>query len=95
MFVLEGRPKGGLVCAEWYFRSGLDRYVWIYGMLLAWVHPHIEAMWEAIERMSAPSRNLSRTAIACIACATLYVWCAPPKPRHACIAASAGLQCIV
>ena len=49
--------------AEWYFRSGLDRYVWIYGMLLAWVHPHLEAMWEGIEKLAPPQRNLARTSI--------------------------------
>lgn len=29
------------VTAEWYFRSSLDRYVWIFGMLCAWVHPKV------------------------------------------------------
>ena len=28
---------------EWFFRSGLDRYVWIYGMVCAFVHPKYEA----------------------------------------------------
>jgi hypothetical protein len=27
--------------AEWYFRSSLDRYVWIFGMLCAWAHPKV------------------------------------------------------
>ncbi len=27
--------------AEWYFRSSLDRYVWIYGMLCAFMHPPV------------------------------------------------------
>lgn len=25
--------------AEWFFRSSLDRYIWIYGMICAFVHP--------------------------------------------------------
>ena len=65
------------MCAEWYFRSGLDRYVWIYGMLLAWVHPHLEAMWEAVEKLSPAQRNLARASIFGTASTVLYVWCAP------------------
>ena len=63
------------MCAEWYFRSGLDRYVWIYGMLLAWLHPHLEALWEAIEKLAPPQRNLARATIFGSASAVLYVWC--------------------
>jgi hypothetical protein len=64
------------VHVEWYFRSGLDRYVWIYGMLLAWLHPHIETMWDAIEKMEAAHRNFCRASIAAIASAVMYFWCA-------------------
>lgn len=66
------------VCAEWYFRSGLDRYVWIYGMLLAWIHPHIETMWDSIEKMAEAQRNTCRAAVFAIASTVLYMWYASP-----------------
>lgn len=31
-----GAPR---LAAEWHFRSSLDRYIWIYGMLCAFMHP--------------------------------------------------------
>lgn len=60
--------------AEWYFRSGLDRYVWIWGMVLAWVHPHIEAMWAVIDGMHVSMRTFCRAAITGISLSVLYLW---------------------
>ena len=34
---------------EWFFRSGLDRYVWIYGMLCAFLHPTAESLLKRLE----------------------------------------------
>jgi hypothetical protein len=28
-----------LLPPEWFFRSSLDRYIWIYGMMCAFMHP--------------------------------------------------------
>ena len=33
------RPANPTLPAEWHFRSLLDRYIWIYGMICAFVHP--------------------------------------------------------
>lgn len=48
---------------EWYFRSSLDRYVWIFGMLCAWAHPHANAALERIDGMQLRSRLLARAAL--------------------------------
>eukprot|EP00882_Tetradesmus_deserticola_P013976 GHRQ01014851.1.p1 GENE.GHRQ01014851.1~~GHRQ01014851.1.p1 ORF type:complete len:153 (-),score=15.28 GHRQ01014851.1:377-835(-) len=39
--------------AEWYFRSGLDRYVWIWGMVCAYIHPHCVKLLNALEELPA------------------------------------------
>ena len=52
------------VCGvEWYFRSSLDRYVWIHGMLFAYLHPSFEAALQRIDKMSTKARVFIRTLI--------------------------------
>ena len=52
------------VCnVEWYFRSSLDRYVWIHGMLFAYLHPSFEAALQRIDKMSTKARLFIRTVI--------------------------------
>jgi hypothetical protein len=43
---------------EWYFRSGLDRYVWIWGMVCAYVHPQATALLSRLEELP-PARRAS------------------------------------
>jgi N-acetylneuraminate 9-O-acetyltransferase len=36
------------VLHEWYFRSSLDKYVWIFGMVCAFLHPRAEEMLQKV-----------------------------------------------
>ena len=49
--------------AEWYFRSSLDRYVWIHGMLFAYLHPSFDAGLQRIDKMSVRARFAIRAVI--------------------------------
>ena len=61
-------------CAEWFFRSGLDRYVWIWGMVLAWVHPHAETCWKFLDELRPTKRFAARAAIVAAVATCGYVW---------------------
>ena len=50
-------------CAEWYFRSSLDRYVWIHGMLCAFLHPWGERMLQRIDKLNLQTCLLVKTVI--------------------------------
>ena len=52
------------VMAEWYFRSSLDRYVWIHGMVCAYLHPWAEARLARIDALGRLQRLLARGALA-------------------------------
>ncbi|EFJ45254.1 hypothetical protein VOLCADRAFT_106065 [Volvox carteri f. nagariensis] len=51
------------VLHEWYFRSGLDRYIWVYGMLCALVHPQAAAVLKYIDELPVIRRYTARTII--------------------------------
>lgn len=46
--------------AEWYFRSGLDRYVWIWGMVCAYLHPQASKLLHTIDEMPRLKRYTVR-----------------------------------
>lgn len=48
---------------EWYFRSGLDRYVWIWGMVCAYIHPHCTKLLNKIEDLPLMKRCTVRAII--------------------------------
>lgn len=60
--------------AEWFFRSALDRYVWIWGMAVAWIHPHVESAWAKIDGLGITARSLCRAAILSCCVALFHVW---------------------
>ncbi|CAK7326304.1 unnamed protein product [Dovyalis caffra] len=59
---------------EWHFRSGLDRYIWIIGMIYAYYHPTVEGWMEKLEETEAKHRIPIKTAIATISLAVGYMW---------------------
>eukprot|EP00887_Chlorella_sp_A99_P001181 scaffold14.g1181.t1 len=67
------RPSGDLL-REWYFRSGLDRYIWIYGMACAALHPAANAVLKAIDDMEGRRRRLTRALIAAAAVGVGLLW---------------------
>ncbi|KAL1193728.1 Protein REDUCED WALL ACETYLATION 1 [Cardamine amara subsp. amara] len=59
---------------EWHFRSGLDRYIWIIGMIYAYYHPTVERWMEKLEDCETKKRLSIKTAIVTITVLVGYVW---------------------
>ncbi|CAH2046213.1 unnamed protein product [Thlaspi arvense] len=59
---------------EWHFRSGLDRYIWIIGMIYAYFHPTVERWMEKLEDCETKKRLSVKTAIVTITVFVGYVW---------------------
>ncbi|KAG6667939.1 hypothetical protein CIPAW_01G135000 [Carya illinoinensis] len=57
---------------EWHFRSGLDRYIWIIGMVYAFYHPTVEMWLEKLEEMEPKRRISIKTTLALISLAALW-----------------------
>ncbi|KAK2644110.1 hypothetical protein Ddye_019305 [Dipteronia dyeriana] len=62
------------VMHEWHFRSGLDRYIWIIGMLYAYYHPTVERWMEKLEETEVKRRILIKTAVGLLAITVGYLW---------------------
>ena len=52
MGYIDPRKPGGEPLHEWYFRVGLDRYVWIWGMICAYLHPKSEELLQKVGPIS-------------------------------------------
>lgn len=59
---------------EWHFRSGLDRYIWIVGMLYAYFHPTVERWLEKLEEMESKSRAFVKSVVISAAVLMGYLW---------------------
>jgi hypothetical protein len=68
------RRPGGDRLYEWFFRSSLDRYIWIYGMICAFMHPKVEKFLQAVDGMEARRRRVTRAALIAALCAVGYAW---------------------
>ena len=60
--------------AEWHFRSSLDRFVWIYGMACALLHPALTRLLAALEELPPRRRALTRAGVAAATCAALALY---------------------
>lgn len=59
---------------EWYFRSSLDRYIWIYGMICAWIHPHFSALLANVDGLPPIKRATMRGVMVSICAIVGYFW---------------------
>jgi hypothetical protein len=48
---------------EWEFRSGLDRYIWIWGMICAYIHPSFERALNWLDGINQSNAAVIRAAI--------------------------------
>ncbi|KAE9601510.1 hypothetical protein Lal_00040717 [Lupinus albus] len=59
---------------EWHFRSGLDRYIWIIGMIYAYYHPTVERWMGKLEEAEIKCRISIKAAVVLISSLMGYFW---------------------
>mmetsp|Transcript_12156 Transcript_12156/g.21783 ORF Transcript_12156/g.21783 Transcript_12156/m.21783 type:complete len:478 (-) Transcript_12156:646-2079(-) len=68
---------------EWFIRSGLDRYIWIHGMICGFLHPYVSNLVTRLEALPTLRRTIIRTIVftLCIIIGSFYYVCVLSKPR--------------
>ncbi|XP_073028923.1 protein REDUCED WALL ACETYLATION 4-like isoform X2 [Primulina eburnea] len=59
---------------EWHFRSGLDRYIWIIGMIYAYYHPMVERWMEKLEEAETKRRIFIKSIVVILSLTIGYLW---------------------
>lgn len=59
---------------EWFFRSSLDRYIWIYGMLCAYLHPHAAAALTWMDSQTPAKRHSLRALLLSAVAVVFYFY---------------------
>ena len=59
---------------EWYFRTGLDKYIWIYGMICAYLHPKFDAWMKSVDASGPGRRRAIRSVVGGASCVVFYLW---------------------
>ncbi|GBF88415.1 CAS1 domain-containing protein [Raphidocelis subcapitata] len=59
---------------EWFFRSSLDRYIWVYGMVCAMLHPMACKFLTSVDELPSPRRWTVRAAIVACTVAVFAVY---------------------
>lgn len=80
------RPPPANSLHEWHFRSGLDRYVWIHGMLCGALQPAAQAALQRLDAGPRVTRVTVQTTLIAGSLATLAAWTVflfpLPKPHY-------------
>ncbi|KAH9578034.1 Cas1p 10 TM acyl transferase domain [Trypanosoma melophagium] len=77
------------VMSEWYFRTFLDHYIWIYGMIFAYCHPRYDSYLKRIDEMPKYISWSIKTIILIVSLSIGYIYVVEvyllPKPQYNCI----------